>query len=279
MSSYMSSEIKHSSLFRYAIPEGFDPNGIHCPDEKMTKKEIDESIELAKADFLRGKAALKIEFSEDFIRKQQIAAAKLSKGISQLTLSLISSYKGTGRALDIGCGIGLSCLALLSKGWSVYALDKHKEVLEIFETYLSEIEPKGKCTIVNKDITKVRLKPCDLDLVLTNDVLSYLPPDSLIPTIKKIYATLMPGGIFMGSFLVNRKLETDKDIIAMAQMRVLNSYSYTNPAIVANILRLIGFHMEICSLSPLMHSLHPACIVRFVARKLPEDYEERKVLG
>ena len=100
------------------------------------------------------------------------------------------------------------------------------------------------------------------------DMLAYLPPKTLISTIRKIYDALLPGGLFVGTFLVNRELKTDNDVLEMAKGQASNSYSYTNPAIVANILQLAGFQMEVCTThNPFPDPLHPACIVNFVARK------------
>lgn len=271
--SSVSSEVSRSVLFDYAIPKRFCPDGGSCcPEVEMSDEKILKSIDTAKLDFLIGQDKLRIKLPNEIIRRQQIVAASMSQGISPLTASLIDTYKGkAGRVLDVGCGIGLNCIKLLSKGWSVYALDVHKEVLKIFEDSLSVVKSEATafCQIINKDITEIPLKERNLDLILANDVLSYLHPDALIPTIKKIYDALFPGAIFMGTFLVNTELNTDKDILLMANVRAFNVYSYTNPAIVSNIIRYAGFHMEVCSLHNIFpEPSHPARLIYFVARKL-----------
>lgn len=271
--SSISSEVSRSIFFDYIIPKSFGPDGGRpCPEEEMSDEKILESIEIAKKDFLIGQAKLSCKLSDEIIRRAQIDTASCAQGFSPLTESLMDTYKGRpGRALDVGCGIGLNCIELLSKGWVVYALDVHKEVLEIFKERLSEVksEKEAPCQIINKDITKISLRKCFLDLVLANDVLSYIHPDELIPTIKKIYDALFPGGIFMGTFLVNTELNANIDILLMARVRTLNVYSYTNPAIVSNIFRYVGFRMEFSSLHNIHPDLaHPARLVYFVARKL-----------
>lgn len=279
MSSSVSSEVRLSALFK-CYSDGFS-DGTSCPEAVMSDEAILGGIDLAKSNFLRGQARLGIKLPKDFIRQQQILAAMKSEGISPHTMGLIDTYKGKGIALDVGCGIGLNSIAILKKGWDVYALDLHKEVLAIFEAHVSKVASHakaeettlGECTIINKDITEMLLEACSLDLVLADDVLSYLSPDLLIPTIRKIYEALLPGGIFMGSLLVNRELSSDKDIVLMARVCALNAYSYTDPVVISNIFRYAGFHMEVCTLRAFPDPSHPARIVSFVARKLSEKYD------
>jgi len=45
------------------------------------------------------------------------------KGRSELVLSLLPTARGTERALDIGCGVGVYCNALSDRGWCVTAVD------------------------------------------------------------------------------------------------------------------------------------------------------------
>jgi SAM-dependent methyltransferase len=272
----MSSEVRLSTLIGYVFPEGFSI-GTKCCEERMSDEEIFEAISEAKSNFLRGQAELGIILPDDIVRKEQINAARLSQGISLYTERLIRTFEGKGVALDLGCGVGLSSIALIKKGWTVYALDKHKEVLDIFKSRISEVKaqlkpeesPLGKYAIINKDITDMSLKENLLDLVLAEDVLPYLSPDSLIPTFKKIYKALLPGGVFIGTFLINRELVTKEDVIPMATICVLKAYSYTNSAFVTNIFKHVGFHMEVCNFRNLFDSSHPAQLVSFVAKKLP----------
>jgi SAM-dependent methyltransferase len=272
----MSSEVRLSTLMGYVIPEGFSI-GTKCSEERMSDEEVFEVISKAKSNFSRGQAQLGIILPNDIIRKEQINAASLSKGISWHTKRLIRTFEGKGVALDLGCGVGLSSIALIKKGWTVYALDKHKEVLDIFKSRISEVKAQlkpeepalGKYAIINKDITDMSLKENLLDLVLAEDVLPYLSPDSLIPTIKKIYKALLPGGVFIGTLLINRELRNNEEVVLMASVCFLRAYSYTNPAFVTNIFRHVGFHMEACNFRNLFDSSHPAQLVSFVAKKLP----------
>lgn len=266
----VASDVRQSALVDYVIPAGFD-EGESCSEEVMSDEQILRTIALAKSNFSDWQAKSEISFPIDFIKEQQIVAAKLSYGISKPLSSFISSCKAKGLALDVGCGIGLNSIALLTRGWDVYALDLHKEVLDEFEARVSVVERSetfGKYKVINKDVTKINLKNSLLDLVLAYDVLSYLDPDALIPTIKKIYAALLPGGIFMGSLLANREVGIDEDIVLMASVCALNAYSYTDPCVIANIFRYAGFHIELCMFKPLMGLSYPARIVSFVARKL-----------
>ncbi|MBM3192996.1 MAG: class I SAM-dependent methyltransferase [Chlamydiae bacterium] len=271
----MSSTVTQSALVDYVIPPEFS-YGTSCLEVLMGDEAVLRAIDLAKLHFIEGQDKLKVRFPAEFIREKQIFAAKSSSGISPHIKSLIDTYKGKGTALDVGCGVGLNSIALLKMGWNVCALDLYKEVLDVFKEHVSKVRSSveskesnfGKYRIINKDITDMTLKASCLDLVLAYDVLSYLSPDSLIPTIRKIYAALLPGGIFMGSLLVNRELSTDEDVLLMVSMRALNAYSYTDPAVIANIFRYAGFHMEVCTFHPLIDSSHPGMVVSFVARKL-----------
>jgi SAM-dependent methyltransferase len=277
MSAPITSNFTLSTLHDYTLPANFNMQGTPIENIEMPEEKILESIQASKIYSSVGKS-LEEAVPEYLYKITQIIVASQSIGISPLTTSFLKSYRGKGTALDVGCGIGLNSVALFSRGWTVYPLDLYQELLDIFKKNISDLKAEkktesanlGKFKTINGDITKIKLETNKIDLVLAFDVLSYIHPDDLIPTIKKIYATLLPGGLFMGSFLVHRALKTDRDIDLMAKIYACNSYSYTNPTIVANILQYAGFYVERSSLQENIFPQpeHPADIVTFVARKI-----------
>lgn len=276
--------IRHSTLFEYAITEEFISAGIDCTEE-LSEKEIALLIEQADKDLAEGKKISQIhlkietEFPEDAIKQAQIMTAELTLGTSQRTDELLRTYSGKGLVLDLGCGIGKNCEAFLLKGWNAYALDKHKQGLDTFETRIKTLQKEkqdlGKYRIIHKDITLMGKLATNLDLVLADEVLPYISPTSLVDTIKKIYDAILPGGLFMGTLFTHIEPKTAEDRIKLGFSCLVNCHSYRNPALMANILRLAGFQIESCRVSPIIfNSGQPSPIsssVEFIARKgLPD---------
>lgn len=203
--------------------------------------------------------------------------AMCKQGISAFTDVLIKTHARAGKSLDVGCGKGLDSIALFRRNWSVDVLDIYQESLDKFEKMVSHGEnseekkstsEERKYRIINADLSEAKLREDEYDLVMAYDVLSYLPPKSLMQTIEKIYKALMPGGLFAGTLLVNRKIEIDEDNKKMAGIHLMKAYSYTNPALVANILKHAGFQVEVSTLLEIFPDpTHPARLVGFVARK------------
>jgi tellurite methyltransferase len=81
-------------------------------------------------------------------------------------------YKKSGRALDLGCGVGRHSLFLAKKGFRVVAVDTKVEILAA----LKELAPLQRLPIVVQREDVVTYKPkSKFDFILSNMVLHFLP--------------------------------------------------------------------------------------------------------
>ncbi|HEY9757253.1 MAG TPA: class I SAM-dependent methyltransferase [Oculatellaceae cyanobacterium] len=126
--------------------------------------------------------------------------AKASKLLLKV-LSLIDageSAKANPHAVDLGCGIGQETAELLSRGWSVDAIDFSQEGID---RLLARPEASA-----NQERLHARVQSfSDADwqranLVLACASLPYGPPACFDAVWNKIVNSLEPGGYFAGNF-------------------------------------------------------------------------------
>lgn len=104
-----------------------------------------------------------------------------------------------GTAMDLGSGTGGWSRHLLQLNtWQLYAVDYFKSSLDHLEQSLSLAEKK-RIRLVHKDFRKIDW-PSDIDLILANDSLGFIPCDDLMKVLDSIRTSLRTGGIFAASF-------------------------------------------------------------------------------
>jgi SAM-dependent methyltransferase len=139
----------------------------------------------------------------------------------ELLIDVLGSYDRPGRAIDLGCGAGIDTLAMLSRGWRVFATDAEREAIdrlrarapgdlaERLETRLSPMEV-------------VELPPADL--LFASFSLFFCDPARFPDVWRRIGAALGGGGRFVGELLGDRDTwapEADMSSFTGSQARAL----------------------------------------------------------
>lgn len=125
--------------------------------------------------------------------------ACLTKPLHPLYRELDKYLPPSGHAYELGCGVGHGAMHLLSKGFSVTAVDINPTALMALERRLPEGAP---VELVRSSIEELEMKPCDV--VVAGFALFFLAPDDLRSFWSRLQSALKPGGLFMGDFLGER---------------------------------------------------------------------------
>lgn len=108
------------------------------------------------------------------------------KNIFQKRVNLISKFKKTGKALEVGSSTGLFLSLLKNKGWDV-------EGVEVSKTAIEAARKMGISTITST-FEKAKLDP-GYDLVIFNHVLEHLEDPTA--SLKKVNHVLKKGGLVL----------------------------------------------------------------------------------
>lgn len=126
----------------------------------------------------------------------------LSKPLHPLFLELEPHLPATGRALDLGCGVGHAVVWLADKGWEVRAVDGHAEALEILQ---SRLLPDASVDVEYLRLEDVDIPVAAYDLIIAAYSLFFVESHETLNRMwKDIRAGLKPGGLFVGEFLGSR---------------------------------------------------------------------------
>lgn len=104
--------------------------------------------------------------------------------------------KNTDRALDIGCGTGVTTIPLSSCVGHMTAIDTSSGMMEqavdkAEQNHITNIE------FYRGDIFTEELKPGEFDVVMAFNVLLYMPDQ--VAAMQRIYELLKPGGYFIAA--------------------------------------------------------------------------------
>ncbi|MFC1521685.1 class I SAM-dependent methyltransferase [Elusimicrobiota bacterium] len=106
----------------------------------------------------------------------------------------------TGKVLDYGCGSGNNSMFFIDKGYDVYGVDVAESATALIkENLLARHYDPGlvdRFSIMTPDSTSLPYKDSFFDLIISNQVLYYLPTQAHINAVcKELSRCLRPGGI------------------------------------------------------------------------------------
>jgi len=120
-----------------------------------------------------------------------------------------------GHAVDLGCGTGRDTVALLRGGWSVLAIDREPEAIELVRRAAGE---DGRLS------TQVaRLEDASwptVDLVNASFVLPFVRPDRFAEVWGRIVDSLRPGGRFSGQLFGDHDAWAGTGIVVQTREQV-----------------------------------------------------------
>jgi tellurite methyltransferase len=118
-----------------------------------------------------------------------------------LLLSVLDAFDGPGEAVDLGCGTGIETLALLERGWSVFATDRQEEaILRTRARVPAELEPRLRTAVSpmeNVDFPEA-------DLVSASFSLFFCDPNRFDDVWSRLTSAIRRGGRFAGELLGDR---------------------------------------------------------------------------
>jgi SAM-dependent methyltransferase len=106
-----------------------------------------------------------------------------------------SLFSQPGHALDLGCGAGRDTRFLLSRGWSVTAVDREAEAVAL----LAQL-PGERLRVMQSSFEDFDYGHEVYDLVSAQFALPFNPRTSFNDVVVRIKDSLKPGGIFTGQF-------------------------------------------------------------------------------
>jgi tellurite methyltransferase len=134
-----------------------------------------------------------------------------------LLLDVLASFGRAGEAVDLGCGAGIDTLAMLERGWRVFATDAEEEAIQRTRSRVpSELEPQLQTLVAPME--DVALPPADL--VWASFSLFFCDPARFADVWARIGRAIRPGGRFAGQLLGDRDTwAADEDISSFSEAR------------------------------------------------------------
>jgi tellurite methyltransferase len=140
----------------------------------------------------------------------------------EMLLNVLDAFGGDAHeAVDLGCGSGIETLAMLERGWSVFAIDAEEEAIRrVRKRVPSNLAPRLR-TLVSR-MEEVELPPTDL--VWAGFSLFFCLPDSFDEVWQRVRGAIRPAGRFAGELLGDRDTwapEDDTSAFTIDQARAL----------------------------------------------------------
>lgn len=126
-------------------------------------------------------------------RPRKVLALPVNK-----VLTHFEQEQRSGKALDLGCGVGRDSLYLLQNGWSVIAIDIDPEAHEYFSKAIGE-EYSNRVEYHEQSFLDFPFE--QYDLINASFSLYYSPEERFDELICRVKEAVAPGGRFAGSFV------------------------------------------------------------------------------
>ncbi len=118
---------------------------------------------------------------------------------------------GEHRAADLGCGAGIDTLAMLERGWSVYATDAEPEAIDRLEARVpATLSPRLTTAVVPMESVAIP----SVDLLWAGYSLFFCRPDRFAHVWSTVRSAVRPGGRFGGQLLGDRDTWAPKEDIS-----------------------------------------------------------------
>ena len=132
----------------------------------------------------------------------------------EMLLEVLDAF-GAGEersGVDLGCGSGIDTLAMLRRGWRVFAIDAEEEAIERVRRRVPGTLSSRLTTVVS-NMEDIEL-PAGVDLVWASFSLFFCRPDGFGDVWSRIDEAIAPGGRFAGELLGDRDTWAPEDDIS-----------------------------------------------------------------
>jgi tellurite methyltransferase len=114
-------------------------------------------------------------------------------------IEVLDRFPVPGSAVDLGCGAGIDTVAMLDRGWSVFAVDAEPEAIDRLRSRAGDV---GALRMELSSMEDVVLPLADL--VWASYSLFFCDPGRFPEVWGRIGAAIRPGGRFAGELLGDR---------------------------------------------------------------------------
>jgi len=125
-------------------------------------------------------------------------------------------YRDGSEIYDLGCSTGNFASALIQemKGreFALTAIDSSGPMIELFRKRIAAFGGEGRITTEIADIMDTHFSPSSV--IVSNLTIQFIAPEKREILIKRIYDSLIPGGIFL---LTEKTVNPDSDLAALQQ--------------------------------------------------------------
>ena len=120
----------------------------------------------------------------------------------EMLLEVLDAFdEGKHTAIDLGCGHGVDTLAMLERGWSVFATDAEDEAIRrVLSRVPASLAPRLETVVAPMELVDLP----HADLVWASFSLFFCRPDSFPDVWAKVQEAVVPGGRFAGELLGER---------------------------------------------------------------------------
>lgn len=137
---------------------------------------------------------------EAIYQRQEEVYARTYQQRRMVALSLVDkmALPENAHVLEIGCGPGLTTVALAQRGYSVHAIDRLREMIETTRNRAREVGLQHRVIASVGDVRNLAFPNNSFQLALMIGVTEWL--DSLRQPLKEIAQVIAPGGFLIVSF-------------------------------------------------------------------------------
>ena len=130
-------------------------------------------------------------------------------------LEVLGSFERAGGAVDLGCGAGIDTLAMLERGWQVFATDAEEEAIQRTRNRVPpELQPRLRTLVTPMEDVELPTA----DLVWASFSLFFCDPARFADVWARIGRAVRPGGRFAGQLLGDRDTwAPNEDITAFSE--------------------------------------------------------------
>jgi len=125
-------------------------------------------------------------------------------------------YRAGSEIYDLGCSTGNFASALIQemngREFALTAIDSSGPMIELFRKRIAAFGGEGKITTEIADIMDTEFAPSSV--IVSNLTIQFIDPGKRDELIKRIYDSLLPGGIFL---LTEKTVNPDTDFAALQQ--------------------------------------------------------------
>jgi len=137
---------------------------------------------------------------EDLYSKQQAFLRYPADWIIRFHNMYLKNNIPSGKVLDYGCGGGNNSVFFIEKGYETWGVDVAESFIDLVKANLAskslDVKLAKNFSVISPESTTLSFEDNSLDIIISNQVLYYLPTEEHIKKLcKEFYRCLKPSGV------------------------------------------------------------------------------------